>query len=186
MKTVLKSEAESMRFSYKYLLSSLIILAVPTAAIAQTFSPVEPISSETLPQAYYRAFFTNAPDFYRDRSLLRQLNTFFGISSLTRNSFPENEYARDAQLINILYQDTLQQQAGNTTIRTPDLQNPYDSSLFSQPPTVTPQLQDENILPDEDINQNQINIPTDTEPTENGTIENDFEGETEPEIVPFE
>ncbi len=176
-----------MRFSYKYLLSSLIILAVPTAAIAQTPSPVKPTRDETLPEAYYRAFFTNSPDFYRDRSLLRQLNTFFGIGSLTRNSFPENEYVRDAQLINILYQDTLQQQAGNTTIRTPDLQNPYDSSLFSQPPAdVT--TQDENDTPPdtEEMNQNEIDIPPAAEPTEDSPIENDFEGETDPEIVPFE
>ncbi|PIG95196.1 hypothetical protein [Gloeocapsopsis sp. IPPAS B-1203] len=181
-----------MRFSYKYLLSSLIILAVPTAAIAQTPPIVESTSSETVPEAYYRAFFTNAPDFYRDRSLLRQLNTFFGIGSLTRNSFPENEYARDARLINILYQDILQQQAGSTTIRTPDLQNPYDSSLFSQPPAVT--TQDENNTPTtpdpddaENSDQNDIDVPSDAEPTEDSPIENDFESETEtPGIVPFE
>ncbi|MBE9190351.1 hypothetical protein IQ230_08260 [Gloeocapsopsis crepidinum LEGE 06123] len=180
-----------MRFSYKYLLSSLIILAVPTTAIAQTPPPLEPTSSDTLPQAYYRAFFTNAPDFYRDRTLLRQLSTFFGIGSLTRNSFPENEYARDARLINILYQDTLQQQAGSTTIRTPDLQNPYDSSLFLQPPADVTTQDENNISPDtddvENLEQNDIDVPSDAEPTEDSPIENDFESETEtPEIVPFE
>lgn len=195
-----------MRFSCKYLLSSLIILAIPTTAIAQTQPSVEPSSPETLAEAFSRAFFTNAPDLYRDRSLLRQLNTFFGIASLTRNSFPENEYARDARLINILYQDALRQQAGSTVLRTPDLPNPYDSSLFSQPPAqVTPQeentsdqenidQQEINIPPDdaapfdqENIDQQEINIPPDdAAPTEDIPIEDNFEEETTPEVVPFE
>ncbi|OKH25768.1 hypothetical protein NIES1031_12195 [Chroogloeocystis siderophila 5.2 s.c.1] len=185
MKTALESEVESMRFAYKCLTSLILLAAIPTAAIAQT-APVEPTRSETVPEAFYRAFFTNAPDFYRNRSLLRQLNSLFGIGSFTRNSYPENEYIRDARLINTLYQDTLQQQIGNTTLRTPDLQNPYDSSLFSQPPAqVTPT----NITPTdtEDSNQNESDSPPVEVPAEDIPIENDLEGETEnPEIIPFE
>ncbi|PPS39118.1 hypothetical protein [Chroococcidiopsis sp. TS-821] len=179
-----------MRFAYKCLTSLIILTAIPTAAIAQP-SPIEPIRSETIPEAFYRAFFTNAPDFYRDRSLLRQLNSLFGISSFTRNSYPENEYIRDARLVNILYQDILQQQVGNTTLRTPDLQNPYNTSVFSEPPAQATPTTD--TTPDaEDANQNEIDsplpeIPAEDAPSENGLESGDFEGETEsPEIVPFE
>lgn len=174
-----------MGFPYKYLSSLIILVAIPTTALAQS-TPEQPVRGETIPEAYRRAFFTNAPDFYRDRSLLRQLNTFFGIGSITRNGFPENEYVRDAQLINILYQDTLQQQVG-ITIRTPDLQNPYDSSLFSQPPL--PTSHENDTLPEAgDVNQNEIDTPPDLGiPPEDSPIENDLESETEtPEVVPFE
>jgi hypothetical protein len=54
--------------------------------------------------------------------------------SLFRNSFPESEIARDAELVNVVYRDVLNQQVGNDPyIRTPDLPNPYNTSLMMSP-----------------------------------------------------
>ena len=64
----------------------------------------------------------------------RQLDSFLGSGSGFSNSFPENEIARDAELVNTLYRDVLTQQSSNDPyLRTPDLPNPYDSSLLMSP-----------------------------------------------------
>jgi hypothetical protein len=58
----------------------------------------------------------------------------FGPGSVFKNSFPENEIARDAELINTVYRDALYQQTNNDPyIRTPDLPNPYNTSLLMSP-----------------------------------------------------
>lgn len=89
---------------------------------------------ETLNEVIERAFFENDPNFYKNNSLKRQVDFLLGPGSLFRNSFPESEIARDAQLVNKLYQDMIQQQVGSDPyIRTPDLPNPYNSSLLLSP-----------------------------------------------------
>ncbi|PLZ90418.1 hypothetical protein CI594_18870, partial [Fischerella thermalis CCMEE 5196] len=50
------------------------------------------------------------------------------------NTFPENQIARDSELVYILYQDVLYQQVSNDPyLRTPDLPNPYNTSLLMSP-----------------------------------------------------
>ena len=89
---------------------------------------------ETPNDVIERAFFTNDPDFYQNNSLKRNVDFLLGPGSLFRNSFPESEIARDAELVNKVYQDILEQQVGNDPyIRTPDLPNPYNSSLLLSP-----------------------------------------------------
>ena len=84
---------------------------------------------ETIPEAFDRAYSTHSKPYLQDRSLGGQFNSFFGLFSL-----PEREIARDAELINILYRDTLMQQGRNTPpIRTPDLNSPFDSSVMTLP-----------------------------------------------------
>ena len=100
-------------------------IAFPSIASAQT---------ETTNDAFERAYFRHDRNFYENGSLKRQLDSFLGSGSSFGGSFPENEIARDAQLINTLYHDVLTQQVGNDPyIRTPDLPNPYDTSLIMSP-----------------------------------------------------
>ncbi|MBW4453719.1 MAG: hypothetical protein KME55_13940 [Nostoc indistinguendum CM1-VF10] len=105
-------------------------IAFPSVASAQTETP----KTETTNDAFERAYFRHDRNFYENSSLKRQLDSFFGSGSGFGGSFPENEIARDAQLINTLYRDVLTQQVGNDPyIRTPDLPNPYDTSLMMSP-----------------------------------------------------
>jgi hypothetical protein len=117
-------------------LSGLLVLlatglAFPSIASAQTQVP----NYETANDVFERAFFRNDRNFYENsNSVKRQLDWILGSGSGFRNSFPENEIARDGELINVLYRDVFTQQVGNDPyIRTPDLPNPYDTSLLMSP-----------------------------------------------------
>ncbi|MDZ8188573.1 MAG: hypothetical protein RMX96_27425 [Nostoc sp. ChiSLP02] len=105
-------------------------IAFPSVVAAQTQTP----KSETTSDVFERAFFRYDRNFYDNGSIKRQLDSFFGAGPSFGGSFPENEIARDGQLVNTLYHDALTQQAGNDPyIRTPDLPNPYDTSLMMSP-----------------------------------------------------
>jgi hypothetical protein len=104
-------------------------VAFPSVVAAETEAP----NYETANDAFNRAFFRNDRNFYENISAKRQLDSIFGAGSV-HSSFPENEIARDAELVNTLYRDVLTQQVGNDPyIRTPDLPNPYGTSLLMSP-----------------------------------------------------
>lgn len=105
-----------------------------SAAIANPFSTAGGVEVDTVPEIVNETYFQNDRDFYENRSLSRQFNWFLGQGSLIRNSFPENEIARDARAINQLYRELLEQQvSSDPLIRTPDLYNPFDTSLLLLP-----------------------------------------------------
>lgn len=120
------------------LLSALTLAAASSvlaaAAQAQTDpSGFEPIRLETLPEAFDRAFFQDSGDFYRNRSIERQIGYIIGPGLPGGAGFPELELERDAKRIHDLYRDALEQQVSrDPIIRTPDLPNPFSSSLRSQ------------------------------------------------------
>ncbi|MBG1266325.1 hypothetical protein [Nostoc sp. WHI] len=123
-----------MRIKLKTFSGLLVLLAAsiafPSVASAQTETP----NYETTNDVFERAFFRHDRNFYENGSLKRQLDSFLGSGSSFGGSFPENEIARDAELVNTLYHDVLTQQVGNEPyIRTPDLPNPYDTSLMMSP-----------------------------------------------------
>ncbi len=98
--------------------------------------PGEALANNPVPvnEQFDRAFFKHDPDFYGNNSFGRQIDWLVGPGSIFRNSFPENEIARDAELVNKLYRDAMEQQVGSDPyIRTPDLPNPFNSSLLSSP-----------------------------------------------------
>jgi hypothetical protein len=122
-----------MGLKFKPLGGLLVLLAtisLPTAVSAQTETP----KYETTNDVFNRAFFKNDRTFYGNNSLGRQIDWMFGPGSLFKNSFPENEIARDAELVNNVYRDVMNQQVSNDPyIRTPDLPNPYNTSLMMSP-----------------------------------------------------
>lgn len=119
-----------------FLLLLATSIAVPSVATAQTATP----NYETPSEALERAYFRHDPNFYQNRSLQRQVDSLVGAGSFG-NSFPENEIARDGELINSVYRDMLNQQATNDPyLRTPDLPNPYGTSLLLSPRANAEQL----------------------------------------------
>ncbi len=116
------------------LFSGLLVLAAtigtPTIAAAET----ETSNYQTPNEVFEKAFYENYPNFYNNGGLFREIDWIFGTGSLFKNSFPENEIERDAELLNVLYQDMLEQQTtSDPYIRTPDLPSPYNTSLLASP-----------------------------------------------------
>ncbi len=122
-----------MGLNFKNFSSLLVLFATalfPSVATAQTVTP----GYETPNEVFERAFFKNDPNFYANQTFMRQTDWIFGPGSLSHNSFPENEIARDAQLVNTVYRDMLNQQVSNDPyIRTPDLPSPWNTSMLMSP-----------------------------------------------------
>jgi hypothetical protein len=123
----------NMGIKFKAIGGLLLLVATisfPAVGVAQAQTP----NYETPSQVFERAFFRNDPNFYGSQTLKSQINEILGSGSIFRNSFPENQIARDAELVNIVYRDVLNQQVSHDQyIRTRDLPNPYDSSLVASP-----------------------------------------------------
>lgn len=79
------------------------------------------------------AFFSNDRDFFRNRTLPRQVSFLFGPGILIRNSFPENEIARDARNLLEVYRTVSARQVPLPVIRTVDLPSPFSLSVRNLP-----------------------------------------------------
>jgi hypothetical protein len=111
-------------------LSGLLVLL----AASLVFPSVAKAEVETTTDTFERAFFRYDPNFYDNSSLKRQIDIFVGPGKKFGTTFADNEIAKDAELVNTLYHDAITQQTTNDPyLRTPDLPNPYDSSLLMTP-----------------------------------------------------
>lgn len=129
-----------MNSNFKALISALVLLTTTTsfhpAVVAQTdiITRLRGGRRESVAETFNRAFSRNDPTFFRNRSIKRQIDLIFGPGTLRRNSYPENEIRRDAELIDILYRDVLNQQVNSDpVIRTLDLPNPYNTTIRTSP-----------------------------------------------------
>ncbi len=115
-------------------LGGLLVLLAASISVPAFADDNGTTNYETPNEAFDRAFFKNDRNFYGNNTFRRQIDWLVGPGSLFRNSFPESEIARDAELVNLVYRDILNQQVGNDPyIRTPDLPNPYNTSLMMSP-----------------------------------------------------
>lgn len=106
---------------------------VSPATPAQS-EPVAEAQSENLSETFGRAFYRNTGDFFDAVSLSDQFEYIFGFESFPKGSYPENEVAEDAKLLDTIYRDALAEQVSSSpAIRTRDLDNPYDTSLRLNP-----------------------------------------------------
>lgn len=108
--------------------TAIFLHAAPSSA--QSRQPV------SIPDAFDDAFFESSKTYYQNRTLWRQIDLILGQGLLYRSSFPEVEIERDARRTEDLYRRVLYQQvSSDPIIRTPDLPNPFDTSLLQQPPS---------------------------------------------------
>lgn len=106
------------------ILSAVSGIFATVPKVAANPSNVLPSRFETIPEVFENTFFRNDRDAFTNRSIWRQLNYLIG-------PFPENEINRDAKAVHNLYVEVLEQQLSSDPIlRTPDLPNPYNSSLL--------------------------------------------------------
>lgn len=128
-----------MGIGYKGTIIGLAVIALSTVA-ASAASAQESFTNPTtgvvnnIPDQFDQVQFSNDRDFFRNRSIPRQVSYIFGPGILIRNSFPENEIARDGKAIYQFYQDLLSRQmSSRSVIRTPDLPTPFNQSIRDIP-----------------------------------------------------
>jgi hypothetical protein len=110
----------------------LSLISLTTLLITSTFGlsyqANAQLRPETTTEAINKAFSENSGDIYHNSSLTRQFNLLFSID------MPEHQYMKDIGTMNRIYRQGMQQQGlGDGVIRTPDLPNPYNTSLYSNP-----------------------------------------------------
>lgn len=89
-----------------------------------------PFRGERIDQVFDRTFFSNDREAFRNQAFPRVLGSFFGLPG----GFPENEVRRDAAAVHRLYVEVLERQNNNDPVlRTPDLPNPYNTSILQLP-----------------------------------------------------
>ena len=92
------------------------------------------ITYDNIGDLFQKAITYESGNFFDNRSIGEQFQLILGIGGVKNNglsSFPENEITRDALLLHTIYEDYLEQQAGGDSIRTRDLENPFNTSLGS-------------------------------------------------------
>lgn len=108
-------------------LISLLVIST-TTVVGWTNQATAQLRPEGTTQAIERAFFEESGDIYSNSFLDRQFKHIFALE------MPEYEYLRDAGRMNRLYRQGMKQQGeGDGVIRTPDLPNPYNTSIYSDP-----------------------------------------------------
>lgn len=127
-----------MRLGFRRLTGVLIIVAAAigfsSAATAQITSSGGSNGLGEVNGLFNDAYFENDVEFFNNHRIGRQIDLIFGVGSLDGNSYLESEINRDGELLDLLYQDILYQQvSADPILRTPDLPNPYNSSLLVSP-----------------------------------------------------
>jgi hypothetical protein len=130
-----------MNFCSKFYRGVLVMLGAAslwaTAPAAQADEYRFPSSYQPFAIDFNQAVSRNSGSAFRSQSFLGQTSFFLGISypwPLKLNAFPEALIADDARRINQVYQEALiRQVSSDPVIRTPDLINPFNTSILTQP-----------------------------------------------------
>ncbi|MDJ0554090.1 MAG: hypothetical protein QNJ68_06565 [Microcoleaceae cyanobacterium MO_207.B10] len=122
-----------MAMNWKSFSSVFVFCAIATLASAHTAKAGHPRDSartyQPFAEEFNRASQKGSGNFFRNRGLLRQFGNYFGIPR-----FPDQTLVDDNRRVNQVYIDEQRRQFSSTpVIRTPDLINPYDTSIMSQP-----------------------------------------------------
>ena len=114
------------------LVASLAVGLLDQGAMAQS-------ERFTTSEAFNEAFSHNYGSAPYNTTIWRQFNVIFGVTSFPEGSYPETEIVRDAEKIHELYEEIMHEQvSSDPIIRTRDLNNPYNSSLGSNPEYLNP------------------------------------------------
>lgn len=110
------------------------LVAASTTSAQQVFDSPTTGVPNNIPDQLNQVQFANDRDYFRNRSVPREVSYLFGPGILIRNSFPENEIARDGQAVYEFYQDLLaRQMSSRAVIRTPDLPTAFNQSIRELP-----------------------------------------------------
>lgn len=127
-----------MRVRLRGLFATLAIaigsLSIADLAAAQTATNQSDDQPTTVQEAALDAYYSNSGTFFRNRRLDRQVDWILGTGTSFLNSFTDNEIAGDGRAVDRFYREALRQQTlSDGIIRTPDQENPFDTSLLLLP-----------------------------------------------------
>ena len=156
-----------MAKEYKQVMFGLAIAGlstfVATTVMAQEVVVVPARAPQSLLERLEDAFFSNDRTFYQNRSIPRQLSYIAGPGILIRNSFPDNEIARDGAAVNEFYREALARQTSGPILRSADLINPFNLSVRTLPVSDQPLPSGVVISPLPDVGP--PNLPSQGQPT---------------------
>lgn len=115
-----------MSMKFKSFIGIVVLITASTACVSDALADEASPSSrgKTIPEVIDEAANQSSGDFFESRSLEQDAAFTFGIG------YDEDKLAKDAQQIQILSEDLLNQQASDgPLIRTQDLVNPYNTSV---------------------------------------------------------
>lgn len=111
--------------------------AIASTVLVQEVQAQHTTRFQPFAEDFNHAVTRSSGDAFKNQSLMGQLSVFLGLSYPWPNGingFPETLIADDAKRVNQLYREAMLKQAlSSRIIRTPDLANPYNSSLLTQP-----------------------------------------------------
>lgn len=124
-----------MAMNLKSLSGIIIFSAIATLTsvqIAQAEHPEDPSRTyQPFAEEFNRASQRFSGNFFGKTEFLHQIGRYFGILR-----FPDEAISDDLRRVNQLYIDEQRRQFSSTPIiRTPDLVNPYNSSVMTAPPS---------------------------------------------------
>jgi hypothetical protein len=105
-----------------------------SAAIAQTYSnDGYPIPIISYPEILREAFFSRDGDIWKMHGLQNQAENILGFMNFP-GSFPDKSVSREGRLVNAIWTEMMERQvSSDPVIRTPDLVNPFNTSLRQNP-----------------------------------------------------
>ncbi|WP_124970762.1 iron uptake porin [Aphanothece sacrum] len=92
--------------------------------------PTEP--GDHVINVFNRAFYNETGRFYESTDISGQMNNIFGWRT-SSGSYFDNQIASDGETFETIYHDALRQQTAGPRIRTPDISNPFNTSLTANP-----------------------------------------------------
>ncbi len=103
-----------------------------TSPLAPSVQAIPEDRGDSLQNVFNRAFFNESLTFYDNTDLSGQTNGIFGVR-YAPGSFFDNQIANDGKTFQTVYHDALRQQTAGPRILTPDLPNPFNTSVQSNP-----------------------------------------------------
>lgn len=102
--------------------------AIAQEARQRIDADIFPLVTSDVVEQMEDVFYSNDQPYYTNRGIPRQISSFIG------TSFVDHEINEDARLIHEFAQQLWEEQARSApVIRTPDLPNPYQSSILLEP-----------------------------------------------------
>lgn len=121
-----------------FAVGAAVQVTAQSQAIAQTYlEEKDPIYPEHTADVFSRAINYEQRDTDASFDAWPLINEYFGLFPLSLDGagYPEQQAKRDLRRVDILYRDVmLQQVASDPVLRTPDLANPFNSSLLTEAP----------------------------------------------------
>ena len=108
--------------------AKMALLAAPLALASISLPAVAQERPGSIQEEFEDAFFSHDEIFFNNRSIARQVSYLFGIG------FPDVEIVNDGRAVHEVYETVLLQQVSSgPVLRTPDLPNPYATSVLTAP-----------------------------------------------------